>query len=80
MANRSEGSEGGGGGGVMVGKINEKQKYLGGQTNRSVGLNVLFVLLPLNGRAQGHILVEPCICRCVESYTSLCMKDEMHLA
>lgn len=32
--------------GVMVGEINEKQKYWGGQTNRSVGLNVLFVAFP----------------------------------
>lgn len=44
MANISEGL--GGGGGVMVGEINEKQKYWGGQTNRSVGSNVLFVVLP----------------------------------
>lgn len=31
---------------VMLGEINEKQKYWGGQMNRSVGLNVLFVLFP----------------------------------
>lgn len=44
-------------GGIMVGEINEKQKYWGGQTNRSIGLNVLFVVLPQNGRGQGHIQV-----------------------
>lgn len=44
MANRSEGLEEGSG--AMVWEINEKQKYWGGQMNRSVGLNVLFVVLP----------------------------------
>lgn len=43
MVNRSEGLDGGG---VMEGEINEKQKYWGGQMNRSVGLNGFFFVLP----------------------------------